>query len=224
MLQRFSPRVRFSLVNLLFLVFGIAIGFAANVRTWELLVGLAANEAYRTSLPDYTIRPPDVIRVAITSSASHATVSGEYLVTPDGSVNLGFLGSVPVAGKTISEAQAAIQSAAKARLTEPQVNVDVYGYNSSVYYIVEQEPGRGDFVTRLPITGNETVLDAVAQIGGIQTPERTRVWISRPSANGVGAAQVLPLDWKQVSQGTTTTTNYQILPGDRVFIARADVP
>ena len=30
--------------------------------------------------------------------------------------------------------------------------------------------------------------------------------------------QVLPVDWNAITQGAVTDTNYQILPGDRVFV------
>ena len=36
---------------------------------------------------------------------------------------------------------------------------------------------------------------------------------------GADHYQVLPVDWHNLTQRADTTTNYQILPGDRVFIA-----
>ncbi len=32
--------------------------------------------------------------------------------------------------------------------------------------------------------------------------------------------QILPVDWVAITQGGVTATNYQVLPGDRVFIAQ----
>jgi hypothetical protein len=34
---------------------------------------------------------------------------------------------------------------------------------------------------------------------------------------------VLPIDWDSIVRGGSTETNYQIMPGDRVFIAEDDV-
>ena len=48
-----------------------------------------------------------------------------------------------------------------------EVNVDVIAYNSKVYYVITDGGGYGQQVYRLPITGSETVLDAVGQIGGL---------------------------------------------------------
>jgi len=36
------------------------------------------------------------------------------------------------------------------------------------------------------ITGNETVLDAIARIGGISQTVTPQMWIARPSLDGVG--------------------------------------
>ena len=52
-------------------------------------------------------------------------------------------------------------------LEAPQVAVDVFAYNSKTYYVITQGAGQGDDVTEFPITGNETVLDAIAQLGGL---------------------------------------------------------
>jgi polysaccharide export outer membrane protein len=72
-------------------------------------------------------------------------------------------------------------------------------------------------VTRFPITGNETVLDAIANVSGTQSVSSKRIWIARPTP-GADGVQVLPVDWKGVSVAGATATNYQLMPGDRVII------
>ena len=61
--------------------------------------------------------------------------------------------------------------------------MDVVAYNSKVYYIITQGAGLGDSVRRLPVTGNETVLDAISQIGGLSQVSSKNIWIARPSAS-----------------------------------------
>jgi protein involved in polysaccharide export with SLBB domain len=72
-------------------------------------------------------------------------------------------------------------------------------------------------VVRLPCTGNETVLDAIAQIGGLSSVSSNRLWVARPAPAGV-EDQILPVDWKGISRRGRTSTNYQLLPGDRLFV------
>ena len=99
-------------------------------------------------------------------------------------------------------------------------SVDIFAYNSKKYYIITQGAGFGDNVDEAPITGNETVLDAIAHVGGLSQLSSTKIWIARPAPNGVGCEQILPVNWQDISQGASTATNYQIMPGDRLFIAQ----
>jgi polysaccharide export outer membrane protein len=159
------------------------------------------------------------VSISLLQSAGAQAVTGQHLVGPDGRVNLGTYGSVFVAGKTIEEVKAAVEGQLALKLEDPEVFVDVLAYNSKLYYVITQGGGFGDDVVRLPITGNETVLDAVATIGGISQVSSTRMWIARPAPNGVGCEQVLPVSWNDITRGASTATNYQLMPGDRLFIA-----
>ena len=94
----------------------------------------------------------------------------------------------------------------------------MFAYNSKVYYIVTQGAGMGDGVYRFPVTGNETVLDAISQINGLQQVSSKRIWIARPT-DEPGKVQMLPVKWEDITAQASAGTNYQILPGDRVFIA-----
>jgi polysaccharide biosynthesis/export protein len=221
MLPRWARRFRFRLDNLLILILGIAIGLALNLRTMQRFVGLAANETSMRTLPTYRIEPPDVLSVEVLAGSVGATplVSGAHLVGPDGTINLGTYGQVVMSGKTLGEAREAVQQAFAQYAETPQVEVDVVSYNSKCYYVVSEGPGMADTIQRIPITGNETVLDALAQVGGLSRPDDSNVWIARPAMNGAGMGTVLPVQWQEIVREGDTTTNYQVLPGDRVFVA-----
>jgi polysaccharide biosynthesis/export protein len=95
----------------------------------------------------------------------------------------------------------------------------VFAYNSKVFYVVTQGAGLGDGVVRLPITGNDTVLDAIAQINGLESVSSKRIWIARPAPYGSGCHQILPVDWYLLTSRGDPGTNYQLMPGDRLFVA-----
>jgi polysaccharide export outer membrane protein len=160
------------------------------------------------------------VSVTLLASAGAQQVTGQHIVAMDGRVNLGTYGSVFVAGMTVDQARKAIEDQLALELEAPEVFVDVLAYNSKVYYIITQGAGLGDDVVRVPITGNETVLDAVATLGGISQVSSTKMWIARPAPNGVGCEQILPVNWSDISTGAITATNYQLMPGDRLFIAQ----
>jgi len=160
------------------------------------------------------------VSVALLSIAGAQQIAGQHLVGLDGTVNLGVYGNVNVAGLTISQARAAIEKQLSKRLESPQVLVDIFAYNSKVYYLITQGAGFGDNVIRVPITGNETVLDAISNAGGLSQLSSKNIWIARPAPNGVGCEQVLPVHWDDITRGASTATNYQLMPGDRLFIAQ----
>ncbi len=162
------------------------------------------------------LKKPQVL-VALAQSRAQQQIRGEHLVRPDGTVGLGVYGSVYVAGKTIEEAKSEIEAYLSQFLQQPEISLDVYAYNSKVYYIVIDGGGYGEQVYRLPITGNETVLDALAQINGLPAVSSPfHVWVARPAPHC--GEQVLPVDLPAVVKCGSTASNYQIFPGDRIFV------
>ncbi len=184
------------------------------------VVGLTLPEA-QARIKDRlaTVAANPEVWISLISIATQQNVAGEHLVAPDGTVNLGTYGRVRVVGMTIDEAKIAIQAHLSSRFLDPEVAVDVFGYNSKSYYIVTQGAGLGDQVVHLPVTGNETALDAISQIQGLSGTSSTRMWIARPGANDDGGDQILPIDWLGITQRGDVTTNYQMLPGDRLYIS-----
>jgi len=165
------------------------------------------------------LREPQV-SLTLAQAAGQQQIAGEHLVGPDGTINLGTYGSVYVTGLTLEQAKEAIEKHLARHLDAPLVSVDVFSYNSKVYYVITEGAGYGDNVVRFPVTGNETVLDAVSQINGLSRLSSKDIWIARPAPSGVGCDQVLPVDIESIMKGGATATNYQLLPGDRVFIAQ----
>jgi polysaccharide export outer membrane protein len=158
------------------------------------------------------------VSLTINEFGGQQQIVGEHLVAPDGTVNLGTYGLVYVAGMTIPEAKEAIEQHLGQYLERPLVSVDVFAYNSKVYYVVTQGAGNGDNILRFPITGNETVLDAISQVQGLSRMSSKNIWIARPSPSGCD--QILPVRWDEIVAGGGTCTNYQVLPGDRIFVAQ----
>jgi polysaccharide export outer membrane protein len=194
--------------------------------------GGVPGECRRVTLPTYIIGPPDVLQIESLKGLATHPVQGPHLVRPDGTVALGAYGSAYVAGLTTDQAKLVIARVIHARLNAEVVSlkdvienlsVDVLSYNSKFYYVISDGGGFGDQVTRLPITGSETVLDAVAlnvTRGGLTglspVASKHHIWVARPCCGG--KEQVLPVDWYGLTQRGDPATNYQILPGDRVYV------
>jgi polysaccharide export outer membrane protein len=205
--------------------------------------GPVPRECARVTLPPYVVGPPDILLIETVLGTGLVTqkVEGQHLVRPDGTVGLGIYGSIYVAGRTLDQIRWQVSEAIYARLDpkaktarDPKerltlkkvydnVSVDVLAYNSKVYYVITDGGGLGDQVTRLPITGNETVLDAIGLnptrlglygLGPIS--DKHHIWVARPNCHG--HEEILPVDWIGITQRGDPATNYQVQPGDRVYV------
>ena len=156
--------------------------------------------------------------------------NGPFHVRLDGTVNLGFWGSVPVAGLTLDQAAEAVRSHLiqndalskfGTRSDSVIAIVDVVAYNSKRYYVITDGGGQGagEQVVSFPITGSETVLDAIANIGGLSdVSSRRNIWVARRTPHPGQPWQILPVDWVGMSQHGNSFTNYQVMPGDRIYV------
>jgi polysaccharide export outer membrane protein len=97
--------------------------------------------------------------------------------------------------------------------------VDVVGYNSKGYYVITDGAGYGEQIARFPFQGYETVLDALAAVGGLPSVgSKHHVWVARRTPHAGEPDQILPVDYVALTQHGITATNYQLFPGDRVYV------
>jgi protein involved in polysaccharide export with SLBB domain len=108
------------------------------------------------------------------------------------------------------------------KLTPPEttdrVFVDVTAYNSKKYFV------QGDvaYPGVLPITGQDTVLDALQYAGGLlATAEPKDIRLVRPPRGGK-PARVYKVDLEAIRDKGDVTSNYQLFPGDRLIVGRND--
>jgi polysaccharide export outer membrane protein len=165
------------------------------------------------------LKRPFEVTVVLSEARAMQQIRGPHLVRPDGTISLGVYGSVYVDNLTIPEARKAIEVHLEQYLLRPEVSVDVSGFNSQVYYVVIDGGGVGEQVIRVPVTGKNTVLDALGLTGGLgPVSSRFHIWVARPTPNGPCQEQTLKVDWNGIVRRGDTTTNYQLFPGDRVYV------
>jgi protein involved in polysaccharide export with SLBB domain len=159
------------------------------------------------------------VSVGLGSFRGVQQTQGSHLVNQDGTITLGTYGSVCVAGLTLCQAKAAIERHLSKYLLNPEISVTVQAFNSKYIYVIADGAGYGQQVYRFPITGNETVLDAISYIGGIP-PQGSlkKIWVARPVPAHAGCYQILPVAWQVLVAAGDTDTNYQLFPGDRIYI------
>ncbi len=201
-------------------------------------------EFTKVSMPDYVVEPPDLLIVEVLEALPGRPITSERLVRPDGKISLGFYGEVYVAGLTTEEIKEKIVLHLRKFLPDAvlglseeapdpktgeivykeiapkdsnRVFVDVSAYNSKYYYVQGDVAAPG----KMPITGNETVLDAINFAGGlIATAAPSNIRLVRPAPPGACCEQKLPVNLAAIISGGDPTTNYQLMPGDRLVVYR----
>ncbi len=188
---------------------------------------IAPNECNPILLPAYVIGPTDVLQIETIKGLATAPVRGPHLVGPDGAVRVGVYGPVTVAGLTLDQARMAIAQTINARHNVEAVSlkdvldnlsVDVLAYNSKTFYIIMDGGGQGEQLIALPVTGNDTVLKAMATVNGLPAAaSKYRIWVARATCPGC-AETILPVDWIGITQRGAAGGNWQIMPGDRIYV------
>ena len=184
-------------------------------------------ELSKELLPAYVVEPGDTLLVQPVEFDAPVRFPPDQPVFPDGTIDLGVYGRPVVAGKTLAqiepEVQALVTEREKKRAVEGKdpaagrpvaVTVRLVGRVSKVYYVL----GEVNVPNAYPISGRETVLDALMQAGGLtRRAVRDQIVLSRPTTPD-GCRVLYPVCYDQIVQLGDTTTNYQLLPGDRVFV------
>jgi len=172
-------------------------------------------ELDKQPLPPYTVEPGDVLLVHPADIDSPVRLPGDQPILPDGTINLGKYGLLMVSGKTVPEIEAIVQSAIKAQTKDAGfIAVRIVARQSKVYYVIGEVNSPGAF----NLQGRETVLDAILQAGGLTAnSSRENIILSRPTHPNCPRI-VLPVCWKNIVQLGDTATNYQIAPGDRIYV------
>ena len=158
-----------------------------------------------------------IVSVRLQRMGDMQQIAGNHTIGPDGSITLGSYGRVYVSGLTVNECRDAIELHLSKHLDHPQVAVDIFSYNSKAYYVIFQSSAMGERVLKFPYTGNENVLDAISNTDGLMPNSSKRIWVARPVGNS-NKPVILPVDWVDVTAYGKPDTNYQLLPGDRVFV------
>ena len=101
-----------------------------------------------------------------------------------------------------------------------RVDVTVASDTKYVYVLGSVLTEKAVDVRRLDaeLDGRATVLDAILFAGGLsKNADVDRIILSRPTPEH-SCRIVLPVCYKQIVQLGDTSTNYQLMPGDRVFV------
>ena len=192
---------------------------AEQFRTQMVNPAPLSKELDKAPLPAYVVEPGDTLSVEPVDLDSPVRLPGNQPVLPDGTIDLGKYGRPVVAWKTVPQVETEVrqliagQTPAKDKAAAT-VTVRLVGRESKVFYVL----GEVNAPRAYPLAGRETVLDGLLIAGGLtRQADAKKVILSRPS-RPEGCRTVLPVCYNQIVQLGDTSTNYQLQPGDRIYV------
>lgn len=173
-------------------------------------------ELKKSTIDEYRVEPGDGLLVLPHDLDSKVRLPADQTILADGTIDLGKYGRLYVAGRTVPEVEAMVQATVKAKEKDEDIGfIDVRLVNraSKVYYVLGEVTTPG----RFPLVGNETVLDGILQAGGMTDRSNWRdVILVRPTNDGPGL--VMKVDVGAIGRLGAAGTNYQLAPGDRIYV------
>ena len=196
----------------------------------------SANSARNLLAPSPSSTGPSVTTNAVTAPSGYVLSANDQVavevfgeddlrtsgrLNAEGNLSLPLLGSVHLAGLTLTQATARVTELyARDYLINPKVNVSLVGYAKRRFTVLGQvnRPGSFEMPDGSP-TGID-LLEAVAMAGGytrIAAPER--ITVRRQGPNG---DEILKVDGKRLARGTGgTQSSFKVRPGDTITVGES---
>lgn len=173
------------------------------------------HELSKQALQEYFLEAGDRILIEPTSLDSKFKSMGDQKIQVDGSIDLAEFGRIRVTGMTVESVEDAIEERVKAIGGERvAVNVQLIESNAAEVYVLGEVGSPGAYM----LDGNETVLDAILRAGGLTSKASPCDMILVRPTDPCACRVVLPICYRQITQMGDVSSNYQLLPGDRIVV------
>ncbi len=159
---------------------------------------------------EYIIGTDDVLNVNVWKEPEMSRV---VPVRPDGKITLPLIGDMMASGKTPHQLQTDLSKALSAYMSSADVTVSVQDVKSQKYNILGEVQRPGAY----PLTAPTTILDAIAQAGGLRDfAKGKKIYLLRTTADGKQVK--LPFNYNKVIKGEDLTQNVKLEPRDTIVV------
>lgn len=159
---------------------------------------------------NYVVGAQDVLLVTVLEQPD---LGGKFSVEADGSFTFPYIGRVKAGGQTLRQVEEYIRKElSNGYFRNPQVSVAVESYRSQQVIVVGEVRSPGPY----PLTGDMTLMEAIARAGYTTERAGSEVLVLRPKrgANGSGAGdsddvEVLTFDIRDLQNGRLQSVQLQ---------------
>ena len=201
------------------------------VRNLGILAAVFAAAVMRSAAQtpaaaDYVVGPQDVLAI---TCYDQADLTGKFTVETDGTFTYPLIGRFKAGGLTLRAVEEGLRKQLKGQgyFTNPQITASVDQYRSQKVFIVGEVRSPGTY----PLSGDMTLVEALARAGSTTTTASTEAVIVHPSAGQNTSGPTLPtqadasntvrVDLHDLQNGSLTN-NEMLRDGDTVFVPRAE--
>ncbi len=166
-----------------------------------------------TPQADYRIQTGDQLDIKFFYNSE---LNESVAVRPDGRISLQLLGEIPVHGVTPSQLENLLKERYTGQLARPEVTVIVRSFNMQKVFVDGHvvKPGA------LPLVGFMTVMQSLAQAGGLKDGARkNEILVIRRDAQGTPV--VLRPNIEKAMSGEDMEQDIYLAPFDIVFVPRS---
>ena len=164
---------------------------------------------------EYRAAPPDVLSIKVRGVDE---LTGRQRIRPDGRIALGVFGEVKVSGLTPLEISDKIERFLDRYYRDVEVAVNVEGFLSKEIYVFGQV-NTAYYQGTVPYTGQETVLEVIARMGGISNIAASRyVKLIRPNIFKGNQPEEYRVNLHDIVLHGKYETNIMVLPYDTIYV------
>jgi polysaccharide export outer membrane protein len=164
----------------------------------------------------YIIGDDDVLSISVWKELDLTKI---IPVRSDGKISLPLVGEVQAAGRTPAQLAEDLTAALRGFITDPQVTVIVQEIKSRNFNILGQVTKPGSY----PLTGDTTVVDAVALAGGFRDfAKKKSIYVVRQAGNGTEIR--IPFNYEDFikgklgKKGKHASQDIQLKPHDTIVV------
>lgn len=175
---------------------------------------VSAQDSAGSAAPEYKLSPGDAIKVQVYQNPD---LTLEARVSESGSISYPLVGSVPIGGMSISQAEKKIADALQKKqiLKQPQVNIVLLQVRGNQVTVLGQVQRPGRFPLE---TTTVRVSDMLAAAGGV-TPTGDDVLVI--SGNRDGKPFRKSIDIPNLFKGDRSADDILLQPGDTLYVNKA---
>lgn len=181
------------------------------ILTLILIVAVSAEQ--------FTLAPGDKLTVSVYGEVvaglnTTPPFSGTYRVDPDGYVQVHFLGSIQLEGRTLDEVRLLFNEMLAPYMVNPDVTVTINSISTRYVYVLGYVVGQ----RRISIGTRDTVLDCIARCGGeLYDARLDAVKIIR---GGLHDPEIITVDLHAVIHEGDFSQNIAVQTGDIIYVPR----